>query len=333
MHNEEEKGDDGENDNNNAADMDSASDAEIFDETVMVKEEKQELQTLYRFVQNSQPTNDDITSVIIQQLNDVVDAVTDHVNQDEISREDPTTSSIQTITSLPYPPANQIGLVADHDRPYADYGHLDRPTIAKICKFNLQRPTSMPLSQIRLQRKSMAIIAWTNVSTEVIMTFIKREFPLEQIQYICIGVGMDSNQEQQEQQYRLEIQIIFKKMMVKKTRFLDYITQSYCNYHVTLNDRGWNEYIKKSRNCLEFGEFKSTKARGRAYWTDSSLQLTQLSSETDSSSVEVDSSPLIVQESTETTTDNRETQCAYCHSIIKPTSKSLNNQLGRETHP
>jgi hypothetical protein len=34
------------------------------------------------------------------------------------------TITIAAAGSHPYPPINQTGQVAEHDRPYADYGHL-----------------------------------------------------------------------------------------------------------------------------------------------------------------------------------------------------------------
>ncbi|CAF4553945.1 unnamed protein product, partial [Rotaria sp. Silwood2] len=46
-----------------------------------------------------------------------------------------------------------------------------------------------------------------------------------------------------------------------KTRFLDSITQSLCNYQVTQYNLAWNEYIKKSLNFLEYGQFQTIKTR------------------------------------------------------------------------
>ena len=262
------------NDNTYAADVDNPSDEEVFDQMIMVKEQERELQQLYRFVQNSQLTNDDITSAIIQQLNDVVNATAvDHINQDEVSRESLTTSSIQTITSLPYPPVNQTGFIADHDRPYADYGHLDRPTIANVFQFHLESTTASNVQQpFRLNTKSFAITSWTNASQENVMNAIKQEFDIESIQYICIGEELSELNHQR----HLHIQIILKKRVNKKKRFLDSITQTSCNYQVTHHDRAWNEYIKKDLNFIEFGQFKSTTSHGQKRWPSPSSCLSQL---------------------------------------------------------
>ncbi|CAF3855559.1 unnamed protein product, partial [Rotaria sp. Silwood1] len=158
----------------------------------------------------------------------------------------------------PYPPVNQTGLVQDHDRPYADYGHLNRQTIAQECQFNLQVPTTTTTAtlnkpSIRLNAKSFAITSWTNVSKELVMNKIKEEFGIENIQYICIGEEISELNHQR----HLHIQIIFKEKIDRRKPFLDDITQTHCNYQVTQNDCAWNEYIKKGGKFMKFHEFKS----------------------------------------------------------------------------
>ncbi|CAF1473974.1 unnamed protein product [Rotaria sordida] len=123
---------------------------------------------------------------------------------------------------------------------------------------------------MRLNRKSLAIISWTNVSKDAVMNRIKREFSLENIQYICVGKGISEKDHQQ----TLEVQIIFKEKVNKKTRFLDGITQTCCNYQVTKNVLAWNDYIKKDINCLEFGQFESTTSHGCKYSSSLSLSTT-----------------------------------------------------------
>ncbi|CAF4283087.1 unnamed protein product, partial [Rotaria sordida] len=171
-------------------------------------------------------------------------------------------SSSVIVTTYPDPPMNQTGRISHHDHSYTKYGDLDRQTIAKKCQFNLQSPPSSFCRQpMRLNRKSLAIISWTNVSKDAVMNHIKREFPLENIQYICVGKGMSEIDHQQ----TLEVQIIFKEKINKRTRFLDGITQTCCNYQLTKNVLAWNDYIKKDVNCLEFGQFESKTSHGCKY--------------------------------------------------------------------
>ncbi|CAF3473742.1 unnamed protein product [Rotaria sp. Silwood2] len=89
------------------------------------------------------------------------------------------------------------------------------------------------------------------------MNHIQREFAIEKIQHICVGEAINEIDHQQ----TLEIQIIFKNKINRKTRFLDSITQSLCNYQVTQYNLAWNEYIKKSLNFLEYGQFQTIKTR------------------------------------------------------------------------
>ncbi|UJR12391.1 hypothetical protein I4U23_016568 [Adineta vaga] len=138
------------------------------------------------------------------------------------------------------------------------HGDLDRPTIANLCQFNLQKPSPCSLQQ-RIQRnsKSFAVISRTTISKNTIMNYIRQEFYDEEIRYLCIG-------EETNQLHCLKeiyIQIIFKNKIHKSIRFLDKITATCCNYEFTQNLRDWNDYIGRGLNYLEFGEFLS-KLRG-----------------------------------------------------------------------
>ena len=153
---------------------------------------EQEIQRCTQMIQTSQPTNDIVANIISQQFNDRL-GTTITINYDDndsrAGQNDKletsfTTSSIQH----PYPPINQTGLVEDHDRPYADYGHFNRETIAQECQFNLQVPTMTTITMmnkhhsIRMNTKSFAITSWTNVSKDSMVNEIKREFGIENIQ-------------------------------------------------------------------------------------------------------------------------------------------------------
>jgi hypothetical protein len=241
--------------------------------TSNLQRREQEIQQLTQLIRTTQPTNDNMANVIMQQLDDILQTIV--LNDNQIQQQLETSSSLPK--NHPYPPINQIGPIKDHDRPYADYGHLNRQTIAQECHFNLQLPhssSSLSLSSslssssssnqqlqksIRLQAKSFAITSWTNVSKESVMNYIKDEFGIEQIQYICIGEEISKSNHQR----HLHIQIIFKEKIDRRKPFLDQITHTHCNYQVTHNDCAWNEYIKKGGNYIEFNEFKSTKPRAR----------------------------------------------------------------------
>ena len=132
---------------------------------------------------------------------------------------------------------------------------------------------------MRLNAKSFAITAWTNVPKESVMNYIKHEFGIENIQYICIGEELSELHHRR----HLHIQIIFKEKIDRRKLFLDDITETHCNYQVTRNDCAWNEYIKKGDNYTEFNEFKSTKTRGgQKQWPPSSSSHSSLSASSSS---------------------------------------------------
>jgi len=218
-----------------------------------------EINNLLQLIQHDRPTDS----------NEIADLLLDL-----IGRVPEMTTMIDTHA---YPPINQTGTVADRDRPYADYGHLDRQTLAREFKFNLQPPSSnQQQQQLRLHTKSFAITSWTNVSKELVMNAIKDEFGIENIQYICIGEEISELNHQR----HLHVQIILKEKINKKKRFLDEITETHCNYQVTQYDRAWNEYIRKDGNSIDFGTFQSVSTRGEKQWPpSSSLSATSLSSD------------------------------------------------------
>ncbi|UJR06997.1 hypothetical protein I4U23_011286 [Adineta vaga] len=137
---------------------------------------------------------------------------------------------------------------------YSKYADLDRPTIANLCQFNLQEPPPSSLREpIQHNSESSAIISWTTTSKHTIMNYIRQELYDEEIQYLCVGQEINPLYPLKE----LYIQIIFKNKINKRTRFLDTITGTCCNYKVTQNILPWNDYIRGDFNCLEFGRFLS----------------------------------------------------------------------------
>ena len=200
------------------------------------------------------------------QANEVINVLFELIgNIPELS----SSSSSTTATTFGNLPLRQAGTVADRDRPYADYGHLDRLTLAQEFQFNLQPPattTTNPTPSIRLNAKSFAITAWTDISKDLVMNAVKAEFGIENIRYICIGEEISELNHRQ----HLHLQIILKDKVNRKRPFLDEITQTRCNYQVTRNDRAWNEYIRKGDDYIEFGDYQSVSARGQKQWPVSS---------------------------------------------------------------
>jgi Geminivirus Rep catalytic domain len=238
----------------------------------------EEIRQLSQFIITEQPISDETAQFFIRQLDLALDKTktitttnmdVNDINNDQqiltscLSSSSSSSSIIPTISKNLYPPINQTGRVEDHDRPYAEYGHLDRQTIAQECQFNLHPPSAaneQPLD--RLNAKSFAITSWTNVSKELVMNKIKEEFGIVNIQYICISEEISELNHQR----HLHIQIIFKEKIDRRKPFLDKITQTHCNYQVTKDDLAWNEYIKKGGNYIEFNKFKSPNKHKVKQW-------------------------------------------------------------------
>ena len=214
------------------------------------------MEHLSQTIHRDRPTNtNDIVNILLELINSASES-TVGINTDEPLQ----TTTVNTVNV--YPPLNQTGLVADRDRPFADYGHLDRQTLAQEFEFNLQPRATTNETPIRLNAKSFAITAWTDVSKESVMDAIKHEFDIKNIQYICIGEEMSELNHQR----HLHIQVILKEKVNKKKPFLDEVTQTHCNYLVTRNDRAWYEYIRNGGDYIEFGEYQSVSIRGQKQW-------------------------------------------------------------------
>ncbi|CAF4416142.1 unnamed protein product [Rotaria socialis] len=147
--------------------------------------------------------------------------------------------------SRPYPPVVRVGFVDPHDQPYFQYGHKDKPTIAREIDLHLEGPPSgsplPPPNPPRFHSQSFAITCWTNVSKEEILGKIVQEFGHPLLQYACVASEIAGTPPRQ----HLHIQIILKRKINKKSWFLDKHTLVHCNYQVTKNNCAWNEYIKK----------------------------------------------------------------------------------------
>ena len=275
-----------EDDDDNSSDHEKMmSKKNVFDQKYLNTEREQEIQQLTQLIRTDQPINDDIANMIMQQLNIMSEMTINSSEHIEDSLSETCSSMVSTISTYhhlryhPYPPMNLAGHVIAHDRPYADYGHLDRQTLANEFQFNLERPPKKQQA-LRLNAKSFAITSWTNVSKELVIEHIKDEFGLENIQYICIAEEIGDVNHQR----HLHIQIIFREKINRRKPFLDDITQTHCNYQVTQNDRAWNEYMKKEGNYIEFGTFQSVTHRKQKRWPEDA-SLLSVSSRTTSPSV------------------------------------------------
>ncbi|CAF1250811.1 unnamed protein product [Rotaria magnacalcarata] len=234
----------------------------FFNEQDLVDKRHVELEQLSNIIQSSPNTEDEIVQHIIEQIN-LSGQTTDNTIDKEIdctidfNRADTSIIEHQSISTMvssyPYPPISQQGSILSHDRPYADFGHLDAETIAKECQFVLdcRKPQDChtPRGAIRMSTHSFAITCWTNVEKNIVMAEIKRQFSIQKLQYVCVAEEKTDTNDSS----HLHIQIILKYKTNKKTWFLDDIT---------------------GHNFIEFGSFKSVHIRGEKRWpTQSSTNI------------------------------------------------------------
>ena len=288
---------DNDNDDDNEEDDNATENMGVFNDIIIQQLRQEEIRQLSQTLIKEQPKNDPMAEVLLQEINSIMNndtqskvdfAINDNKQpmvptpitaaaaiiptfddeNDDDDDDNQNEGSPFIIQSSSYPPINRTGRISDHDRPYAEYGHLDRQTLAQELQFNLQPTTDNTTGTSqpdRFNAKSFAITAWTDVSKETIMDEIKRQFGIAKIQYICIGEEISEIDHRK----HLHIQIILKGKLNRRKPFLDDITQTHCNYQVTYNDLAWNEYIKKGGDYIEFNTFKSTTVRGQKQWPPS----------------------------------------------------------------
>jgi hypothetical protein len=103
-----------------------------FDEQDLADRRSQEIRQLSQVVHSTQPViDDDQAQAILQQLSmaiQTIDSMVDNDNDDEDGNDNIGNGNVMHATTMtsarPYPPVDQQGLVDDHDRPHAEYGHL-----------------------------------------------------------------------------------------------------------------------------------------------------------------------------------------------------------------
>ncbi|CAF1108919.1 unnamed protein product [Rotaria magnacalcarata] len=239
--------------------------------------------TQNRHLNSSDISNDDqcvISQAIMSKLDEALEMTT-------FSDQEITTSPARTSMpshSRPYPPIHRSGIIHDHDRPFAEYGHLDALTLSQQNNFDLngiENDHRRRLNKKRMQGKTWAITCWSDVPKHIVLDDICRQFNDERLQYVCVASEKDSKNNKN----HLHIQIITKLIVNKKCWFLDEITGVHCNYQITNNDVAWNEYCKKGGDFIEFGEFKSPSTRTKKHWPDLPRETTPtISTESSSSS-------------------------------------------------
>ncbi len=256
---------------------------------ILTKSREQEMERLSQSSVSQRPGDDNMAEFIINELDLRIANANAMANMDidEIVDWEQAPISPVISTQHSYPPINQTGRIQHYDRPFAEYGHLDRQTIAQQCAFNRQPFPNQPPPN-RYHAKSFAIISSTNVSKEAVMANIQDQFGINKIQYICIGEDISEFS----QQSYLHIQIIFKDKIDRRRPFLDEITGTQCNYQVTNNDLAWNEYIKKGGHFIEYGEFKSIQPPSQREWASSSTTAAAAAAATLPSQPPVASTPL-----------------------------------------
>ncbi|CAF1576932.1 unnamed protein product [Adineta steineri] len=227
----------GDDDHDN--DMMTDTNANLFNETQFDEELERDLQNLSQVIQTNQPMNDNLASDVFDQLSQVLRV--------------PTTSANRMTTNDDNDDDDDDDDDQNHDSSKLYYGHLNREEIAQQFNFNLQ-PTPTRIND-RFNAKSFAITSWTNVSKDLVMDYIKNEFDIDNIQYICICEEISELNHRR----HLHIQIKFKTKIDRRAPFLDQITQTHCNYQVTRKNKAWNGYIKKGGNYIEYGSFQSTR--------------------------------------------------------------------------
>ena len=233
--------------------------------TSLFEDRQREMQELAQQTSSQRPPNDGMARTLFDMLNLQLDADDSALGSKENTEARPQEVTASFTTSQhPYPPIHRTGPVADHDRPFATYGQLDRGTISQQCDFSLTTVANQ--SQSRFRAKAYAIAAHTNVSKADVKNYILDRFGENKVQYICVG----QEQSPSSGVPCLLIQIIFKDKIDRRKPFLQDLVGDHCNYQATTNDLAWNEYIKKSGPVEEYSEFKSVQRLSSLEWVSSS---------------------------------------------------------------
>ncbi|CAF1056988.1 unnamed protein product, partial [Rotaria magnacalcarata] len=178
---------------------------------------------------------------------------------------------------MPYPPKSLMGFVNEHDRPYAQYGHLSADQIEQQFNFDLEgveTDAKRRQNHVRFAVHRLNMMCKTEATKEFIMENIRLKFN-DKIQYVCVGVDREST----DLKRQIYIQIIFNGKINEKKWFLDTVSSDpKFNYHVTKRCDPWNQYIKQKCDFIEYGLFKSLDSYKRLLWASSPFVRAQQSS-------------------------------------------------------
>ncbi|CAF1458138.1 unnamed protein product, partial [Rotaria sordida] len=104
-----------------------------------------------------------ISQAIIKKLDHAFESTKLAINTEAIeARSNPNMSNHYR----PYPPVERTGIIHDHDRPFAEYGHLDATSISQNANFDwngMKNDHRRETTKKRMQRKSWAITSWSDV--------------------------------------------------------------------------------------------------------------------------------------------------------------------------
>lgn len=100
-------------------------DSQYLDQVLVDEALTEEMQYLSQIISVKKPVEEnEMVDMIIDLLNQTSHprSTVIHVNNVSNTEQSPKTN----ISTHPYPPINQTGPIHDHDRPYAEYGHLGK---------------------------------------------------------------------------------------------------------------------------------------------------------------------------------------------------------------
>lgn len=153
------------NDDNGDEDDDDKNpfNLEQFDERTVMNQQQREIEQLLQLIKQTQPKDDILAIEIMQKLDNFVDLLMKTTQENQNVSQTPSVTSTTMIASYPYPPVQRTGFIRNRDRPYADYNHFDRSTIAQMFEFKFDSTNSNTQQQqqqqqsLRLNTKSFAI--------------------------------------------------------------------------------------------------------------------------------------------------------------------------------
>ncbi|CAF1385823.1 unnamed protein product [Rotaria sordida] len=248
-----------------------------YKETTMVPSSINNIQQTNQYPASEYSRNGDlstpINSIIVNNdnsnhLHSSLQESSEEQTMDTIESNTPTAITEKKYNSKPYPPTSMVGFVEEHYRPYALYGHLNRNALAEQFSFDLHGLKTRKRRQEkkrRLAANMYNIMCRTSSSKNTIMKEIEERFT-STISYVCIGEAGQSTDGKR----AVYIQIIFKEKDETKVWFLDDVTRDKnCNYHVTIKDAPWNEFVKRGGRFLEYGLFSSLRSQKPMRWSAS----------------------------------------------------------------